>query len=158
MARLAAVLVLATLAVAPAARAQSPGGHLDVLSVADVDSLDPGYWYYQYDYMALGQTTQRWLYAWEPGKTTPTPDIADVAYALTRDLMPRTGNGYASAYYSVIKGAGAVLRGRTQKLAGVEAPDATTLVLHLIRPSGAISTAQALALPGTIPVPGDYAR
>src|SRR5947207_11396561 len=131
-----AAAVMAVLVGAPPAHAQSAGGHLDVLSVADVDSLDPGYWYYQYDYMALGQTTQRWLYAWEPGKTTPTPDIAaalpetsadgrtvtirirpgirygaplagrtvtaaDVAYALTRDLMPRTGNGYASAYYSV---------------------------------------------------------
>ena len=194
MARLAAVLVLAALfAVPAAARAQSPGGHLDVLSAADVDSLDPGYWYYQYDYMALGQTTQRWLYAWEPGQTTPTPDVAaampetsadgktvtirirpgirysaplagrtvtaaDVAYALTRDLEPRTANGYAGAYYAVIKGARAVLAGRTTTLAGVETPDANTLVLHLTRPSGAISTAQALALPGTIPVPEDYAK
>jgi peptide/nickel transport system substrate-binding protein len=194
MARLAAVLVLAALFAVPAvARGQSPGGHLDVLSAADVDSLDPGYWYYQYDYMALGQTTQRWLYAWEPGKTTPTPDVAaalpetspdgrtvtirirpgirysaplagrtvtaaDVAYALTRDLEPRTGNGYAGAYYAVIKGARSVLAGRTTKLAGVEAPDPTTLVLHLTKPSGAISTAQALALPGTIPVPEDYAK
>jgi hypothetical protein len=56
--------------------AQAPGGHLEVFSVADVDSLDPGYWYYRYDYMALGQTTQRWLYAWEPGKAAPTPDVA----------------------------------------------------------------------------------
>ncbi len=52
------------------------GGHLDVLSLADVDSLDPGYWYYQYDYMALEQPTQRALYSWEADKTTPTPDIA----------------------------------------------------------------------------------
>src|SRR3954452_15819889 len=192
----AAVMVVALLALAlgvPTARGQSRGGQLTVLSLADVDSLDPGYWYYQYDYMALGQTTQRWLYSWEPGKTTPTPDVAaampqtspdgrtitipirpgirysaplsgrtvtaaDVAYALTRDLEPRTGNGYAGAYYAVIKGARSVLAGRTQKLAGVEAPDATTLVLHLTKPSGAISTAQALALPGTIPVPEDYAK
>ena len=41
------------------------GGHLDVLSASDVDSLDPGYWYYQYDYMALWQPTQRSLYAWK---------------------------------------------------------------------------------------------
>jgi peptide/nickel transport system substrate-binding protein len=52
------------------------GGHLDVLSASDVDSLDPGYWYYQYDYMALEQPTQRALYSWESDKTTPTPDIA----------------------------------------------------------------------------------
>src|SRR3954462_10652789 len=77
MGRLAAVVVLAALlVVAPAAYAQSRGGQLTVLSLADVDSLDPGYWYYQYDDMALGQTTQRWLYAWEPGKTSPTPDVA----------------------------------------------------------------------------------
>src|SRR4051812_36496977 len=190
------VLVVALAAIAMAAtpaRAQSPGGLLSVMSLADVDSLDPGYWYYQYDYMALGQTTQRWLYAWEPGKTTPTPDVAagmpqtsadgrtvtikirpgirysaplagrtvtaaDVAYALTRDLFPRTGNGYAGAYYSNIVGARKVLAGRTQKLSGVEAPDETTLVVHLTKPTGAISTAQALALPGTVPVPEDYAK
>src|SRR3954451_8910494 len=194
MRRAAAVAaIMSVLSGAPAACAQSGGGHLDALSGADVDSLDPGYWYYQYDYMALGKTTQRWLYAWEPGKTTPTPDVAaampttrgdgktvtirirpgirysaplsgrtvtsaDVAYALTRDLEPRTGNGYAGAYYAVIAGARNVLAGRTRRLAGAETPDATTLVLHLTRPSGAISTAQALALPGTIPVPQDYAK
>jgi hypothetical protein len=65
--------------------AQAPGGHLEVFSVADVDSLDPGYWYYRYDYMALGQTTQRWLYAWEPGKAAPTPDVA-AGMPQTRDL------------------------------------------------------------------------
>src|SRR4051795_7296780 len=181
-----AAAIVAMSVLAPAARAQSPGGHLDVLSIADVDSLDPGYWYYQYDYMALGQTTQRWLYAWEPGKTSPTPDVAaappqtsadgrtvtipirpgirysaplsgrtvtaaDVAYALTRDLIPRTGNGYAGFYYGVIRGAGRVISGRTERLAGVETPDATTLVLHLTRPSGLISDALSLALPGTAP-------
>jgi peptide/nickel transport system substrate-binding protein len=53
------------------------GGTLTVISQGDVDSLDPGYWYYQYDYLALGQTTQRGLYGWEPDKTSPTPDLAD---------------------------------------------------------------------------------
>ena len=52
------------------------GGHLDVLSASDVDSLDPGYWYYQYDYMALMEPTQRSLYGWEADKTQPSPDIA----------------------------------------------------------------------------------
>src|SRR3954452_6892828 len=77
MARLAAVLVLAALfAVPAAARAQSPGGHLDVLSASDVDSLDPGYWYYQYDYMALLQPTQRAQYGWKGDASKPTPDMA----------------------------------------------------------------------------------
>jgi peptide/nickel transport system substrate-binding protein len=53
------------------------GGHLDVLSASDVDGLDPGYWYYQYDYMALMEPTQRSLYGWEADKTQPTPDLAD---------------------------------------------------------------------------------
>jgi peptide/nickel transport system substrate-binding protein len=62
------------------------GGSLTVLNVAGgVDSLDPGYWYYQEDYAEIGLTTQRWLYSWQPGKTTPTPDIADG--------MPQLSNG-----------------------------------------------------------------
>ena len=52
------------------------GGDLTVLSLSDVDSLDPGFWYYQYDYQALQQPTQRALYGWEPQKTTPSPDLA----------------------------------------------------------------------------------
>src|SRR3954469_6379303 len=59
------------------------GGHLDVLSASDVDSLDPGYWYYQYDYMALEQPTQRAVYSWEADKDTPTPDLAAAKPALS---------------------------------------------------------------------------
>jgi peptide/nickel transport system substrate-binding protein len=59
-----------------AAEGAKKGGHLDVLSASDVDSLDPGYWYYQYDQMALMEPTQRSLYGWEADKTQPTPDLA----------------------------------------------------------------------------------
>ena len=53
------------------------GGSVTVMSIGDVDSLDPGYWYYQYDYQALSQTTQRQLYGWEPDDgTKPVPDLA----------------------------------------------------------------------------------
>ena len=53
------------------------GGAVTILdSAGSVDSLDPGYWYYQTDYEELGQTTQRWLYSWKPNDTEPTPDIA----------------------------------------------------------------------------------
>src|SRR3954463_2008900 len=53
------------------------GGTLTILEVAGgVDSLDPGYWYYQTDYENLGQTTQRWLYGWKPAAKQPRPDIA----------------------------------------------------------------------------------
>src|SRR3954469_2624449 len=169
------------------------GGSLTVLSLADVDSLDPGYWYYQYDYMALAQPTERWLYSWKPEDTKPTPDIAadmpkvsadgktltikirpginysaplkgqtvkaqDIAYAITRALIPRTGNGYTGAYYRNIVGADALLGGKSEKQpAGISTPDDTTLVLKLTEPTGALATAQALALPATIPVPKAYA-
>jgi peptide/nickel transport system substrate-binding protein len=53
------------------------GGTVTILDAAgSVDSLDPGYWYYQTDYTELGQTTQRWLYGWKPTDNHPTPDIA----------------------------------------------------------------------------------
>jgi peptide/nickel transport system substrate-binding protein len=177
---------------APVSGAQK-GGNLTVLSIADVDSLDPGYWYYQYDYMALAQPTQRWLYSWKPEDTKPTPDIAadmpvvsdggktltikirpginysaplkgqtvkaqDIAYSITRALIPRTGNGYVGAYYRNIVGADKLLGGKSESQpAGISTPDDTTLVLKLTEPTGALATAQALALPATIPVPKSYA-
>jgi peptide/nickel transport system substrate-binding protein len=52
------------------------GGTLTVLSASDVDSLDPGYWYYQYDQQALAEPTQRSLMGWEASKKVPTPDLA----------------------------------------------------------------------------------
>jgi peptide/nickel transport system substrate-binding protein len=52
------------------------GGHVDVLSIDDVTSLDPGYWYYTYDYQVIGYTTQRALYGWKPRDSTPSPDLA----------------------------------------------------------------------------------
>ncbi len=62
------------------------GGTLQVLDTAGgVDSLDPGYWYYQTDYQELGNTTQRQLYGWKPDETTPTPDIAEA--------LPKVSNG-----------------------------------------------------------------
>jgi peptide/nickel transport system substrate-binding protein len=62
------------------------GGSITVLNVAGgVDSLDPGYWYYQEDYAEIGLTTQRWLYSWAPNTTTPTPDLANG--------MPQLSNG-----------------------------------------------------------------
>jgi peptide/nickel transport system substrate-binding protein len=53
------------------------GGTITVLDVGGgVDSLDPGYWYYQADYQQLAQTTQRQLYGWPASATTPVPDLA----------------------------------------------------------------------------------
>jgi peptide/nickel transport system substrate-binding protein len=62
------------------------GGTVTILDAAgSVDSLDPGYWYYQTDYEELGQTTQRWLYSWKPKDNVPTPDIAQA--------LPQISNG-----------------------------------------------------------------
>jgi peptide/nickel transport system substrate-binding protein len=62
------------------------GGTVTILDTAgSVDSLDPGYWYYQTDYEELGTTTQRWLYSWKPNDNTPTPDIAQG--------LPQVSNG-----------------------------------------------------------------
>jgi peptide/nickel transport system substrate-binding protein len=76
------------------------GGHLDVLSASDIDGLDPGYWYYQYDQMALAEPTQRGLYGWEADKTTPTPDLATGAPQLsdggkTMTIKIRSGIKYS---------------------------------------------------------------
>ena len=52
------------------------GGTLTVMSLADVDSLDPGYHYYQYDYMSIDLPAQRTLYSWKPQDNRPSPDLA----------------------------------------------------------------------------------
>ena len=63
------------------------GGTLKVSDTAGgIDSLDPGYWYYQTDYQEIQQTTQRQLYGWKPEETTPTPDLAE-------DLPEVSNNG-----------------------------------------------------------------
>jgi peptide/nickel transport system substrate-binding protein len=53
------------------------GGGITILEAAGgVDSLDPGYWYYQTDYEDLAETTQRQLYGWPAAATAPAPDLA----------------------------------------------------------------------------------
>jgi peptide/nickel transport system substrate-binding protein len=173
--------------------AAKSGGAVTVLDVAGgVDSLDPGYWYYQTDYTELGQTTQRWLYGWKDDTTAPTPDIAtalpvvsnggktltihihtgihysaplasrtvtsmDIAYAMERCMTPRTGNGYAGAYYNDIVGEPAFNAGKAKTVPGLQTPNATTLVITTTVPVGVLADANALALPCTVPVPESYA-
>jgi peptide/nickel transport system substrate-binding protein len=70
----------------PASSAGPPriGGNVTVLEAAGgVDSLDPGYWYYQTDYTDLGQTTQRTLYGFGPTATSPAPDLATALPAIS---------------------------------------------------------------------------
>lgn len=53
------------------------GGTATILWTAGgIDSLDPGYWYYQDDYTDMMRTTQRTLYSFTGPGTTPVPDLA----------------------------------------------------------------------------------
>ena len=169
------------------------GGEITILEAAGgVDSLDPGYWYYQTDYEDLWQTTQRSLYSWAPTAKEPTPDLAtglpvisnggktitmkiktgikyapphqtrivksaDFKYALERCFLPSVGNGYASVYYSDIVGVKPFQAGKAKQIAGIKTPDDSTITITTTRPVGVITTANALALPCTTPVPKEVA-
>jgi peptide/nickel transport system substrate-binding protein len=53
------------------------GGEVTILdSAGGIDSLDPGYWYYQTDYSEIAQPGHRWLYGWAPTDKKPRPDLA----------------------------------------------------------------------------------
>jgi peptide/nickel transport system substrate-binding protein len=170
------------------------GGEVTILEAAGgVDSLDPGYWYYQTDYSDLGQTTQRQLYGWPPDATDPAPDLAtgkptvsnggktltikiktgikyapphqtrvvksaDFKYALERCFLPSVSNGYANAYYSDIVGVKAFTGGKAKEISGIKTPDDSTLVINTTRPVGVLTTANALALTCTTPVPKEIAQ
>jgi peptide/nickel transport system substrate-binding protein len=88
------------------------GGTLKVLDIAGgIDSLDPGYWYYQSDFQEVGNTTQRQLYGWKPAETTPTPDLAEA--------LPKVSNGGKTTTIKVKSGIkySAPLQNRTVKAA-----------------------------------------
>jgi peptide/nickel transport system substrate-binding protein len=81
---------------------------------------------------------------------------ADVKYAIERGFFDTVNSGYAGVYFGDLRGAKVGAKPGTQ-IAGLEAPDATTLVFHLTRPTGGVLAAGALALPLTAPVPKEYA-
>jgi peptide/nickel transport system substrate-binding protein len=91
------------------------GGTVTILDTAGgVDSLDPGYWYYQNDYYELGDTTQRWLYGWKPTETKPTPDLATA--------LPKASNGGKTLTITIKSGIkySAPLKNRTVKTADIK--------------------------------------
>jgi peptide/nickel transport system substrate-binding protein len=177
----------------PSSTAAKNGGAVTLLEVAGgVDSLDPGYWYYQTDYTDLFQTTQRALYGFRPQDTTPQPDLAssqpivtdggktltihimpgvhysaplasrtvaaaDIKYAMERCFTASVGNGYAFTYFSNIVGAPSKPAATVPNVSGIQAPNATTLVIKTTVPVGVLAVPNALALPCTVPVPQDYA-
>ena len=80
---------------------------------------------------------------------------ADVKYAIERGFFKTVNNPYAPAYFGDLVGAEPGVAPGT-RIAGIETPDARTLVFKLGRPSGG-TLAAALVLPLTAPVPRDYA-
>jgi peptide/nickel transport system substrate-binding protein len=114
-AALAAALVVAACGGGGGGGAAKSGGTLKVLDTAgSVDSLDPGYWYYQTDYQELYQTTQRALYGWKPDESKPTPDLAE--------SLPKVSNGGKTITIKIRSGIkySAPLQNRTVKAADVK--------------------------------------
>jgi peptide/nickel transport system substrate-binding protein len=167
------------------------GGTLTMISNGDVDNkLDPGYSYYQFDFI-LDNDLHRTLLRYKPDDTDkPSPDLAeaeptvsedgktvtvkikkgvkfsppvnrevtsaDVKYAMERDFLPQVANGYAKPYWGDIIGSEDMASGKAKEVSGITTPDDQTLVIKLKRPTAAIVIG-AMALPGTAPVPKEYA-
>src|SRR3954453_2499792 len=168
------------------------GGTLTMVSSGDVDNkLDPGYSYYQFDFI-LDNDLHRTLLRYKPTDTDkPSPDLAeseptvsddgktittkiktgvkfsppvnrevtakDVKYAMERDFLPAVGNGYAGAYWGDIVGVDEYKAGKAKAISGITTPDDQTLVIKLKRPTASIVIG-AMPLPGTAPVPKEYAQ
>jgi peptide/nickel transport system substrate-binding protein len=167
------------------------GGTLTMLTNGDVDdALDPGYSYYQLDFI-YNYAVERPVISYKPDDTTKaSPDLAseyptvskdgktvtihlkkgikfgppvnrevtsaDVKYALERDFLPQVANGYATAYWGDVIGSKEFAAGKAKEVKGLETPDKQTLIMRLARPTGTVAV-QALALPGSAPVPKEYA-
>src|SRR5947208_15642078 len=67
------------------------GGTLTMLASGDVDNnLDPGYSYYQYDFI-LDNDLHRTLYRYKPNDTTkPSPDLATGPAKISKDAKQIT--------------------------------------------------------------------
>jgi peptide/nickel transport system substrate-binding protein len=81
----------------------------------------------------------------------------DVAYAIERGFTSNVANSYFPVFLADIAGLKAFQDGDANRISGVTTPDDQTIVFRLTKPRGAI-VAGALALPGSAPVPRDYAR
>jgi peptide/nickel transport system substrate-binding protein len=185
-------IALAVAGCGSAAKKATQGGTLTMLTSGDVDDkLDPGYSYYQLDFIYTN-ATQRAVLGFKPqDSTSASPDLAastpavssdgktvtiklkagvkfsppvnraatsaDVKYAIERDFLPQVGNGYAGAYWGDLVGLKAYEAGKAKEITGLQTPDPQTLVMKLSRPTAAVAV-QALSLPGSAPVPKEYAQ
>jgi peptide/nickel transport system substrate-binding protein len=78
----------------------------------------------------------------------------DVLYALERLAKPANGGQYAF-YYDVIKGFQAYGAGKAATIAGIQTPNARTIVFHLTQPTGDFD--YRMAMPATGPIPAEVA-
>jgi peptide/nickel transport system substrate-binding protein len=81
----------------------------------------------------------------------------DVKYAIERAFTKSVPGPYISIYLRDLTGLKAFQDGKADEISGIETPDDQTVVFKLDRPRGAI-VAGALALPGSSPVPREYAQ
>jgi peptide/nickel transport system substrate-binding protein len=75
---------------------------------------------------------------------------ADIIRALEREAALASPDTYAF-YYSVIEGFDAMVRGAVDSISGLEAPDDSTLIVHLTHPAGDLANLFAMA--ATAPIP-----
>ena len=80
----------------------------------------------------------------------------DVKYAIERQFFASVATGYSTAYFGDIVGAKPGAKPGTT-ISGITTPDNQTIVFHLKRATGAV-VAGALSLPGSSPVPEEYAK
>jgi peptide/nickel transport system substrate-binding protein len=80
----------------------------------------------------------------------------DIIRALEREADPDASAGGYSSYYSVIEGFDEFASGAAQSISGLEAPDDTTLRVHVTKPTGDLG--ERMALPATAPIPPNPAR
>jgi len=80
----------------------------------------------------------------------------DVKYAVERMFFNTVQTGYATIYFNDIRGAKAGVKPGT-KISGIATPDDQTIVFHLTKSTAGVLASGALALPGTSPVPEQWA-
>lgn len=80
---------------------------------------------------------------------------ADIIRALEREAAVASDETYAY-YYAGIEGFDAMVRGEADSISGLEAPNDSTLVVHLSHPKGEL--ASLFAMPATAPIPPDPSK
>jgi peptide/nickel transport system substrate-binding protein len=167
---------------------QQKGGTLNLVSNEGWEHLDPGQSYFQIDYVVVYATQRPlYSFKPDNGGSQAVPDLAaappqiskdgktvtvhikpnikfggavtrtvtsdDVKYAFERDFNPNVPSGYATSYYPIVGSANS----KGGPISGIKTPNKTTIVFHLTKDFGA-TFAQALSLPGSAPVPREYAE